>query len=405
MPMPNTRLELLTGPDALERLGDDWDRLWRVTEPPAPMLESAWVRRWWQVHGRGVEPLVAVLRDAAGAPAAVAPLYRRRAVDRLAAGLRTIQIIGMGEREADEVVGEYQTWLGAPEARDELSDKLADVLAADRRWDRLVLKHLSPESMIVERLVERLRPQAVEVEVKRFPTFVSPALSLDAYIEAITSSKQRHKLRRAMKEANARGLEFVRAGSLEEARTMLGELARLHQDRWVARDKLGVFSGPVFRSFHEDMLPHYARTGRLWMVGLRDKNTKVFNAVRYLLESHGRLYDYISGLDGADNVLNPGLVLHMHTIDAAAKAGVKTYDFMGGDYEYKRRMALEERQQVSVDLFRSNARAYAWLSARGLRRWFRSRRAAVAARTAAASTGADRATPSPTPPDKATPVG
>jgi CelD/BcsL family acetyltransferase involved in cellulose biosynthesis len=398
MPMPNTRLELLTGPDALERLGDDWDRLWRLTDPPAPMLESAWVRRWWQVHGRGVEPLVAVLRDAAGAPAAVAPLYRRRTFDRLAAGLRTIQIVGMGEREADEVVGEYHSWLGAPDARDELSEKLADHLAADRRWDRLRLTNLSPESMVIERLVEKLRPQAVEVEVRRLPTFFSPALPLDAYIGAITSSKQRHKLRRAMKEANTRGLEFVRAGSLEEARTMFGELARLHQHQWVAREKLGVFSGPVYRSFHEDMLPHYARTGRLWLVGLRDGKTKVFKAVRYLLESHGRLYDYISGLEGTeDNVLNPGLVLHMHTIDAAAKAGVKTYDFMGGDYEYKRRMALEERQQVSVDLFRSNARAYAWVSARALRRWFRSRRTAAAPRAAAASTGADSPKPSPTP--------
>ena len=370
--VPDTHLEIQTGSDALERLGDDWDRLWQSTDPPVPMLEGAWVRRWWRQHGQRIEPRVAVLRDASGVASAIAPLYRRGALDRLSTGLRTLQVIGMGEREEDEVSGEYHAWLGSAEARDALSEKLSRHLAGDRGWDRLQLRNLAPESMVLERLVDGLRPRLGAVEVKRFPTFRSPALPLDAYIEAVTSSKLRHKLRRSLKEASARGLAFVRAGSLDEGRAMMRELARLHQHQWEARGKPGVFSGPVFRSFHEDLLAHYARTERMWVVGLRKGNA--FVAARYLVEAQGRLYDYISGIEGTeDNLLNPGLVLHLHTIDAAAKAGLKVYDFMGGDYDYKRRLALEEREQLTIDAFRSNARSLAWLSARALRRWLRHR--------------------------------
>jgi len=390
MPPPTTtttttgHFEVLTGSDVLVRLADDWDRLWQVTEPPAPMLEGEWIRRWWRQHGAGgrLEPCVAVLWDDAGKAQAIAPLYRRGSLDKVSRGLRTMHLMGMGELEADEVFGEYHTWLGPAAARDALSTRLLAWLSADKRWDRLDLPNLSPESMITERLVRPLAVSAASVAMRRFPTFRSPAMPQEAYLAALPSPKMRHKVRRSLKEMASRGLQFERAATLDEARVMLRELGALHQRQWESRGRPGVFASAVFRAFHEDMLPYYARGGRLWLVGLRQGKNIV--AARYLMEARGRLYDYISGLEGTnDNLLNPGLCLHMLAIDRAAAEGVKIYDFMGGDYDYKRRLAIEEAEQIHAEVIRGNARSYVWLSARAMQRWIREKRRPASASSVA----------------------
>jgi CelD/BcsL family acetyltransferase involved in cellulose biosynthesis len=373
MASPGYELELLRDSTALERLADDWDRLWASTEPAPPMLEGAWVRRWWQQHGAGTELLLFVLRDAAGAPCAIAPLYRRRALDRLSLGLRTIAFIGMGEPRSDEVYGEYHAWLGPPAARAELSARLVEWLKSDSGWDRLLLPNLSAASRIHEQLVMPLGPTTMAVEAQPLPSFRTPARPLDGYLAALSSSSMRRKLKRSVKVAGERGLRFVRASSLEEGRAMFDEIANLHQQRWQEKGKPGVFSSPTFRAFHDDMIAHYARHDRLWIVGLSDGRSLI--AGRYCIETRGVLYDYVSGVQGMeDNQLNPGLLLHILTIDAAAAAGLKAYDLMGGDYDFKRRLMTEEDNQLSVDAFRINPRAIAWLSARAaLRRLRRGR--------------------------------
>jgi CelD/BcsL family acetyltransferase involved in cellulose biosynthesis len=160
-----------------------------------------------------------------------------------------------------------------------------------------------------------------------------------------------------------------------------------------------VFASGVFRAFHDDLLAHYAQHGRLWLVGLRQGQNLI--AARYLIEARGWLFDYISGLGATDdNLLNPGLALHMLTIDCAAAAGVKIYDFMGGDYDYKRRMALVEAEQDAVDLIRGNLRGRAWVSARAARRWLQQRRRRWSGRNAATAE-ASKTDPPKGDPDKA----
>src|SRR5205814_898733 len=132
--------------DAIDRLGDTWTKLWTATRPLPPMLEYRWVRTWWQIHRDDGRLLIIIARDGAGTAIGIAPLYVRRDCSDPIRLLRTIHFLGTGERECDEVAGEYLGWLAAPSDVNAVTQAVARVLRSRADlWDRLHLINLCPQ--------------------------------------------------------------------------------------------------------------------------------------------------------------------------------------------------------------------------------------------------------------------
>jgi CelD/BcsL family acetyltransferase involved in cellulose biosynthesis len=363
------RSVLLTEVDSLERIGAIWTELWGRTQPLPPTLELDWVRQWWRLHrAEGQLQLLLVLDDERQ-PLGIAPLYRRQDRNGPRRYLRTLHLLGTGERQADEVTGEYMTWLCAPEAMARVSEEVAAHLldAVKPGWDLLRLEKLRPEAGIHEHLPRLLARGIAATTVNEHACFRSPALPLERYLAALPSASFRHRCRRALRAGRDAGVELVRAREPREATEMFTALRSLHQQRWTGRGLPGAFASDVFNRFHEGLVEPYTRDEKGWMMGLRRQGQWL--AVRYLLRAGDTLYDYLSGVDTAtETALAPGLQLHLMTIDAAAAAGLRTYDLMAGDQEYKRRLALEESALPTVELHARTMRARLWLAARGMRR-------------------------------------
>jgi CelD/BcsL family acetyltransferase involved in cellulose biosynthesis len=384
----------------LDRLEEVWRELWARTRPVPPMLEWSWVRTWWALHAAEGQLLVIVVEDGAGRPLGLAPLYLRdEGLKDPRRCLRTVQFLGTGERECDEVVGEYTGWLAAPEDMPRVAEMVAAELANRSDWDRLLLERVSPETGIVDQLGTALRRQALHVERGVVATFRSPVRPLEGYLAALPSGNFRHRCRRALKEGRTLGLEYVRASGRAQAEEMFRSLTRLHQRRWEERGSPGAFASDVFTRFQHQMLDRYFPGGdgaareHAWLVGLRQQGPDGgrWLAVRYLLRAGDRLYDYLSGVDtgtGGDvpAALAPGLLLHLHTIDTCAADGIACYDLMAGDYDYKRKLALEEHSLPTLDLFARTVRSRLWLAARDIGRQIKaSRRPAAPAEAPAPS--------------------
>ena len=346
-----------------------WADLWARTRPVPPMLEWSWVQAWWQQHRDEGRLLVLVVNGPDGRPLGLAPLYvRDEGLKDPKRCLRTVAFLGTGEREQDEVTGEYTTWLAAPADLPAVSDQVAAYLQTIRGdWDRLRLERMSPQSGIMDQLETLLRDEALNVEHEAVPAFRSPVLPLEEWLAALPSSNFRHRCRRALRAGRDEGVQFVRAREPGECKQMFGVLRELHQQRWQGRGERGVFSSPVFTRFHENILDSYLREQRVWMVG--EKHGDRWLAVRYLLRAGDRLYDYLSGVDtGTSTALAPGLLLHLHTIDACAADRIAWYDLMAGDYDYKRKLGTDENALPTLDLFARTVRSRLWLTARDLRR-------------------------------------
>jgi CelD/BcsL family acetyltransferase involved in cellulose biosynthesis len=372
---------VLDDPDALDNLGEVWSRLWQATRPLPPMLEYRWVRAWWQIHRRDGRLLLILVVDGAGRPIGLAPLYLRRASDDPIGLLRTVHFLGTGEREADEIVSEYLGWLAAPEALETVTTIVGQVLR-DRAndWDRIRLVNVMPEQDLHVRLPRELTPVSQQVAVSPRPTFRIAVRPLEEYLAGLSSGNFRHRCRRALRAGAEAGVELVTVTRPEEARALFPVLARLHQQRWSERGQPGAFDSPVFREFHQQLMPTYVADGTAWLVGLRQGDRWL--AVRYHLRAGDGVFDYLSGVDTeTPPALGPGLLLTLYGLQWCERQGVRVYDLLAGDYAYKHKLATSIDEIFEVDVFGSSLAAQLWLAARRLRsRWRAATSGAAAAR-------------------------
>ncbi len=387
---------LLTDRAALDQLEDTWRRLWSVTAPAPPMLEYRWVREWWRLQRSAGRLFIVLVLDDQQRPLGLAPLYLRdEGLRHPARCLRTVGFLGTGEPERDEVVGEYTGWLARPEVLPQVTERVrARLQAAAGRWDRLLLERMWPGGAVDERLADGLRDLTLRSQVTHMPSFRAPVRPLTRYVTELPSANFRSRCRRAIRAGEQAGVTFVRAADDGAVAQMFAALESLHQRRWHQRGEPGVFASPVFSAFQKAVLPAYVAGGRAWLVGLRQGDQWL--AVRYLLRAGNRLYDYVSGVDTENHTPNlaPGLLLHLHTIDACAAEGIEVYDLMAGDADYKRHLAREETALPTLDLFARTMRSRLWLAARDLRRRVRARNPQPPTATAesAPGTNADQAT-------------
>lgn len=353
---------MLEDDGALDRLAEVWGQLWAATRPLPPMLEYRWVRTWWEIHRDAGDLFVIVVADDRWQPVGLAPFYLRRE-----GALHTVHFLGTGEREADEVAGEYLGLLAAPEMMAPVSAVVGEALRARAgEWDRVRLVNLASAQELPGRLSQALGPVARQIDVGRRPAFRIQVTPLPRYLAALPSANFRHRCRRALRAGEAAGVELVTATEPAQARELMAALAALHQRRWQERGRPGAFDSPVFRDFHARLLPGYLADGSGWLAGLRRGNDWL--AVRYHLRAGDRVYDYLSGVDTrAPAALGPGLLLTLHALEWCAHNGVRTYDLLGGDYDYKRRLATEVDQLLEIDVFGPSLAAQLWLAARRLR--------------------------------------
>jgi CelD/BcsL family acetyltransferase involved in cellulose biosynthesis len=342
------------------------------------MLEYRWARTWWQIHRRHGKLLLILALDDAGQPIGLAPLYLRRDSHDPTRLLRTVHFLGTGERESDEIVSEYLGWLAPPDAVDAVTRVVGQVLRerADH-WDRIHLLNLAAEQDLHLHLPQELAAGTQQVRVTPRPTFRIAVRPAEEYIDGLGSANFRHRCRRALRAGAEGGVELVTATRPQQAREMFAALAQLHQRRWSERGRPGAFDSAVFRDFHAQLMPSYVADGTGWLAGLRQGDRWL--GVRYHLRAGDRVFDYVSGIDlETPPALGPGLLLTLHGLDWCARSGVRTYDLLGGDYEYKRKLATEVDEIFELDAFGTSLAAQLWLAARRLRSRWRAGAAAVA---------------------------
>ncbi len=285
---------------ALEAHAEEWGALLSRSTSNRPTQSPLWLLAWWRVFGahQGRKIASALVYDGSRL-IGLAPLLRRVSWYRHAVPYRRLELLGTGEDEQDEIGSDYVGVIAEPGSEEDVAEALAETIVRGHLgpFDHVVLSALDGDLVMnaALALAFEARGMAVRREALSAAPYVRLPATWEAYLEALSRSARytiRRSLRAFEKWAGADS-EFVRVSSASELEEGKRILIRLHEQRWRAVGKRGVFSSRLFRSFHDAVLPHLIAKDALELVWLTARGAPV--AVAYNIVWDNKVLFYQGG--------------------------------------------------------------------------------------------------------------
>jgi CelD/BcsL family acetyltransferase involved in cellulose biosynthesis len=303
----------------------DAERIWAELSPPSFFTSWGWIENWLACLPSDHTTHLAVVRD--GDRIGAGLLGELRVLRRGVIPIRSLHLNGCGVQRFDDVIIEYNGFIGAEPA-------LRDLLAAlPRGCDELELPGVRESAF--GGLVVDGTGWSFEVEKRSPAYFVDLEAARGGYLAKL-SSQTRSQIRRAQKAAGTLAVEV--ATDLAQAISIYDELCALHIAQWRARGHPGAFADPWLDRFHRRLIAKRFAAGEIQLVRVR-AGTSTLGCL-YNFVWGGRVMQYQTGFRGSDDARDkPGYVCHTATIEHCASQGFAVYDFLAGDHRYKRSLS------------------------------------------------------------------
>lgn len=358
-------LDIVRDEAAFLALAPYWDHLVDQVAIASPFLRWDWMRLWWE-HCRGDATLaVGVLRDREHVPQAIAPLMLARETDGARRHLTALSFLsGFGAAH-----GERLDFIVPAGREDDLTPRLCQVLRELRPdCDLVRLNFLPQESPNTPHILSALKKNFTHASVlNRTACRIITVPEKWEDIEMRHSSSWRGNLRRSCKAfEQAEGSTTLSGVGMLHAHAF-SELLRLHASNFP--EGVSTFTTPEAALFHQRLAERWLPTGRALMPLLHANGTMV-SAVYGFVE-RDQFFQYQAGWDTEQARLSPGKMAVRWTLICLMQRGLRTYDMMPGEYEYKRRWADSERWLLDLEAHNpASWRARTFHALRSLRRQF-----------------------------------
>jgi CelD/BcsL family acetyltransferase involved in cellulose biosynthesis len=329
---PTVRTEVVA-PEHWDGVGD-WDDAVAAMETPSVFLTRAWVQAWWRQIGLG-RRRAALVRVADGVDRTLGlvpfTVERRGPAGRV----RRLGLLG------DALVG--SEYLG-PVARAGSEEVVVDAALrgleeAGLGWDVVQLVGARPADPAATALHGAIIGGGGRADTREEPCAAVPLpADADRWLAGLGGSFRRRLRQRRRRLEHDHEVRYRLAASDAEIDRTLDRLFAMHQARWAARGRPGTFADPRVRAFYRDLAPAFLAAGRLrlWVLDVDG----VSRAVQFGFAHHGVLHSLQEAYDSEwaePGVSGLGVVLRFHAIEAAIAEGLRSYDFLGGDEDFKRR--------------------------------------------------------------------
>jgi hypothetical protein len=279
----------------------------------------------------------------------VAPLYinsgKGSALD-----LRTIRFISTGEDEYEETCPDYMNVLCLPGDEKIISTEVWREIST-MEWDYLEFLDIPLNS-----------PLLLASTIQSFSCgsclIANISGGFDAYINSMHSSR-RQKTRYMLREGERAMVKFEVVG-LDRASKTFNELISLHQERWAADGKAGVFAAQRFVEFHKSLIQNWIDSGRVILARLSLDSEAI--AVLYGFVNNKKFDFYQCGVkrDAKLPLQSPGNLANLLLIKTLDELGFTEYDFLRGSSLYKNSLATCENMLSGIRLWRMTPRAIAF---------------------------------------------
>ncbi|APG26445.1 hypothetical protein A7E78_00325 [Syntrophotalea acetylenivorans] len=325
-----------------------WNGLFERSPNASPPLHFDWLRRWWRTYGHVYADglLIFTLWRETKLICGV-PLY----VSRGKFGVRCIRFISTGEEEYEEICPDYLNILALP-GEEEVSAAAFWREIAGLGWDQIEFQDLPKDSPLFPNYNDMFDAQPY---FRGGCPIANISGGFDAYLGRL-SSHRRNKARRLLRDGKRAGVKFE---IVEHCRAdqVFDALIRLHQERWVANGKPGVFSAPRFVEFHRNLIHDWMPEGKALLAQLLINDEPI--AVLYGFVSGSKFDFYQCGIrrDPTISLRSPGNLANLLFIKALSEMGISEYDFLRGSSAYKNELATCENQLFGLRIWRLTPRS------------------------------------------------
>jgi CelD/BcsL family acetyltransferase involved in cellulose biosynthesis len=344
-------IRVITDEAALRTLEPQWNRLLQASGSDSFFLTWEWIDSWWEVYGRaGRHRLLVLVAEEEGAIVGVAPLMVTP-VGPLGVQ-RELGFIGQGV----DVRPEYIDFFVRPGREAEVTAAFCTELTGPLcgRWDTLRLETVLTSSPNLPVLEDHLA--ARQVLLRRSAVMPSRYAELRGAWEDFIKGKSTHFRKRWNNTRN----RLLRDGevsyrfapvdvSVDEA---FDELVRLNHERW--GDQGTSFRSESYIRLHRQLCQRIAPRGWLMLVLMMQQGKVV--AVKYDFVYNGKLWGNQGGWSVDFQQKKVGEILIGRLIEWGLERGLREYDFLGGEAEYKERWGTGVREMVDLDAFNATAR-------------------------------------------------
>jgi CelD/BcsL family acetyltransferase involved in cellulose biosynthesis len=334
--------------------------IWREILNSNPLLTifstPEWLESWWASYASKCKLLFLIVRDGYDEIIALVPLFQ--SVGQSAFGnLRLCRFVGDGSEDSDNLEPVYRY------GKEQAVARAIYEWAGSNSLCHIVQFNTLPCGPLMEALKSQINAHPLIGELRTRPrTIVNLPRSWDEYLKLL-SSKERFKIgnlsRRLEKIYSVRCFRCETDGQVDDC---LDILFRLHQMRWSLRNQPGSFCIPERRDFYRGITRAFLSQGWLEFWFLELNHTAV--AAQFAFRFRDSAYALQEGFDPSYSSDSVGYILRSYVLRKMIDAGVRRYDFLGGEGNSKSRWAGEPSEYVDIHFAHRYSRGGAYLVAR-----------------------------------------
>ena len=328
-----------------------WGRLLARSNADALFLSWDWLTLWWHCFASALSAAPEILAFYRGEElVGVAPHSRRRVLRSGVLPATSVQPIGVSWRDPAALISEYLDIVASAAEADAARRACARVLLEERGWSEWVIGFTAAGTQWRDAF------SGLEPGRRQYLRDVDPLVSYQAdlgagfgdYLRSLGPSTRRSvwSLRRRLARLGKVGFARLSSAEIDGG---FGDLNRLHQLRW----QRPAFAGAGLE-FHAQLAHRLEHRGELVMSRVSVDGAAV--SVLYDIRKGARQYNISMGFDPAfAGKLSLGLLHLGYAMEAAAEAGVITYDFLAGSgqrTDYKRHLSQARRNLSCVQVLR-----------------------------------------------------
>jgi CelD/BcsL family acetyltransferase involved in cellulose biosynthesis len=237
-------------------------------------------------------------------------------------GRRQLTLIGSG-------ISDYLDPLFQQDASDAVISRLAEHLSRCADWDVCDWQDLSCETPL--RQLARHSSLTLQASEDQVISAIDLPENFDSYWSARSADLRRNVRRyRAKAEAEA-PLQF--SVDTRPSDALVDSVLQLHTRRWRSAGQPGMISANASAQFLKDISARFARCDMTRVFSLCFRDKVVAAVLGFILNR--QFFSYMSGFDPEFESLGFGRTTLFETIRSLHQAGVRRFDFLRGNEDYK----------------------------------------------------------------------